>query len=64
MNRFFIFVLRAILGVVFAVVLTRFFYPGAGIVWVAGAAVGLVGLAYVTEYYRKQRSQAQGKVPD
>jgi hypothetical protein len=64
MNRFLIFVLRAILGVIFAVVLSRFFYPEAGIVFIAGMAVGLVGLAYVTEYYRKQRAEGRGKVPD
>ena len=55
MSAFYIFVIRAILGGFFAVLLTRFFYPKANIVGVIGFAIGLVGLAYITEYFRKRR---------
>jgi predicted Na+-dependent transporter len=50
-----IFIIRAILGAMFAVLLTRFFYPRASIAWVLALAVLLVGLAYVTESFRKRR---------
>jgi len=50
-----IFVIRAILGVIFAVLLTRFFYPKATMLGTAGFAIGLVGLAYITERFRKRR---------
>lgn len=52
MNRLFVFVLRVILGAIFGVILVRLFYPQAGVAWVIGAAVALVGLAYITEYFR------------
>jgi hypothetical protein len=55
LSAFYIFVIRAILGGFFAVLLTRFFYPKANIVGVIGFAIGLVGLAYITEYFRKRR---------
>ena len=54
-NRFHIFAIRAILGVVFAVLLTRFFYPQAAIVHMAGLAVIMVGLAYFSEYLRNRK---------
>jgi hypothetical protein len=53
--RFHIFAIRAILGVVFAVLLTRIFYQRAGIVHVAGLAVIMVGLAYFSEYLRNRK---------
>ena len=56
MNKGAIFFIRAVLGVVFAVVLIRIFYPGTHIGYVAGLAVGLVGLAYLFEYLRKRKS--------
>ena len=55
MSALVIFVIRAILGVLFAVLLARMFYPGANIIGVIGFAIGLVGLAYITEYFRKRR---------
>jgi len=54
-NRLHIFAIRATLGVVFAVFLTRFFYPQADIVHVAGLAVIMVGLAYFSEYLRNRK---------
>ncbi|MCU0613928.1 MAG: hypothetical protein MUD09_02460 [Desulfobacterales bacterium] len=55
MNRFYIFVIRAILGLMFAVFLVRFFYGEVMPVYVAGLAIFLVGLAYVFEYWRKKK---------
>ena len=62
MSAFYIFIIRAIMGVLFAVLLTRFFYPKAGIVGIMGFAIGLVGLAYITESFRKRKKGPQGKV--
>jgi len=51
-NRFYIFLVRAVLGAVFAVMLSRFFYPDASLVYVAGLGMFLVGMAYLSEYIR------------
>jgi hypothetical protein len=53
--QFNIFIIRAVFGAVFAVVLTRMFYGKVEIVYVAGLAVFLVGMAYVMEYFKKKR---------
>jgi len=55
MTQFNIFIIRAIFGAVFAVVLTRMFYGKVAIVYVVGLAVFLVGMAYIMEYFRKKR---------
>jgi len=52
-----IFVIRAVLGAVFAVILTRFFYPNAHIVYVMGLGFALVGMAYLLEYLRRRKSK-------
>lgn len=57
MTRFQIFVLRAILGIVFGVILSRFFYPEAPLVFVIGLVLMLVGLAYFTEYLRNRKKE-------
>jgi uncharacterized membrane protein HdeD (DUF308 family) len=54
-TQFNIFIIRAVFGAVFAVVLTRMFYGKVQIVYVVGLAVFLVGMAYVMEYFRKKR---------
>lgn len=56
MHKLTILVIRMILGVFFAVILTRFFFPGADMVTIAGVAVLLVGLAYVFDYLRFRRT--------
>ena len=56
MNQLQIFVIRAVLGAVFAVVLSRFFYPDANIFYVIALGIILVGLAYVAEYFRLKRT--------
>ena len=55
MKNFNIMVMRIILGVFFAVMLTRFFYGRVEPVWVVGLAIFLVGMSYVTEYIRNRR---------
>ena len=55
LQSFNIMVIRVILGVGFAVFLTRFFYGQVDPVWVAGLAIFLIGMSYVTEYFRKRK---------
>jgi hypothetical protein len=55
--KFNIFVIRAILGVVFAVILMRVFHPEFHMVYVGGFAIVLVGLAYLLEYWRKRKAE-------
>ncbi len=50
------FLIRLVLGVVFAVILTRVFYPGTDPFKVAGLAIVLVGLAYFFDYLRHKKS--------
>ncbi len=52
MNKFYVFVLRAILGLVFAVILSRFFYSQLNILYISGLFIFLVGTAYVLDYVR------------
>jgi len=53
-NRFQIFFIRAVLGGVFAVILSRFFYPEIRIPVVMGLGILLVGLSYVSEYFHNR----------
>ena len=55
MTRFHVFIIRAIIGAGFAVLLSRMFYPDANLVYVAGLGVILVGLAYFAEYLRNRK---------
>jgi len=55
MNRFNIFIMRAVLSVCFAVFLIRFFYGRVEPLYVAGLAIFLMGMSYVTEYYRSKK---------
>ncbi len=57
MTRFHVFIIRSVLGVVFAVILSRMFYPDTDIVYVVGLGIILVGLAYFVEYLRNRRKQ-------
>ena len=59
MTQFNIFIIRAVFGAVFAVVLTRMFYGKVEIVYVAGLTVFLVGMAYVLEYFRKRKKNTE-----
>jgi len=55
MNRFYIFLIRAVLGAALAVILIRLFFPGASPVLTAGLGIFMVGMAYVTEYFRNRK---------
>ncbi len=57
MTKFHIFVIRAVLGAVFAVILTRMFYGRIEIFYVAGLAIILVGLAYFAEFLRNRKNR-------
>jgi hypothetical protein len=50
-----IFIIRAIIGLVFAVIVTRMFYGRINIIYVALLAVILVGLAYFAEFLRERK---------
>ena len=55
MKNFSIIIMRVILGVFFAVMLTRFFYGRVEPMWVVGLAIFLVGMSYITEYFRNRK---------
>ena len=57
MNQLTIFVIRAVVGLAFAAIVTRMFYGRINPVYVVGLAVILVGLAYFAEYLRKRRKE-------
>ncbi|MBI5895924.1 MAG: hypothetical protein HZB24_07965 [Desulfobacterales bacterium] len=49
------FVIRAILGAVFGILLMRFFYPTAPLPFVVLLCAILVGLSYLTQYLRRRK---------
>jgi len=55
LTQFHIFIIRAIIGAVVAVVISRAFFGEIQIIYVAGLAVILIGLAYLAEYLRHRR---------
>ncbi len=56
MTRFYIFIIRLFLGAAFAVLISRFFFPDANLVYIAGMGIFLVGAAYLAEYFRNKKS--------
>jgi uncharacterized membrane protein HdeD (DUF308 family) len=52
-----IFIIRAIMGVVFGVILSRFFYPNAPLIFIILLCMILVGLAYLTQYLRQRKKE-------
>ena len=52
-----VFAIRAIAGLFFAVIISRFFKPDAGVPYIIGLAVILVGLAYFAEFLRKRKKR-------
>ena len=62
MSSLVIFVVRAILGIIFAILVMRLFHPDAGMVTVMILAVIFVGLAYIFESFRKKKNDPEGKV--
>ena len=55
MHWFILFFIRAVLGLAFAVLITRIFRGSIQLDYVAGLAVVLVGIAYVFEWVRKRK---------
>ncbi|MFZ5570926.1 MAG: hypothetical protein ACOZF0_10995 [Thermodesulfobacteriota bacterium] len=55
MHRFSVFLIRAVLGVMFAILLVRMFYPQKPIGYSIGLAAFMVGMAYYFEYIKKHR---------
>lgn len=56
MNQFLIFIVRAVFSGVFAVIIGRMFRPEAGMPFIGGLTVCLLGASYLFEYFRKKRS--------
>ncbi|MBU4186416.1 MAG: hypothetical protein KKI12_14375 [Proteobacteria bacterium] len=56
MTRFYIFIIRIVLGAAFAVLISRFFFPNANPVYIAGMGIFLVGAAYLAEFFRNKKS--------
>jgi len=54
-NQLSIFVIRAVVGLAFAAIITRMFYGRINPGYVVGLAVIMVGLAYFVEYLRKRK---------
>ena len=54
MTGFYIFLIRVAMAVVFAILVTRLFYPDAGMIKVMAVAFVLVGMAYIFESFRKR----------
>jgi len=50
-------VIRAILGLFFAVIITRFFYGRVEPLYIAGLAILMVGLAYFAEFLRQRKGR-------
>jgi pilus assembly protein TadC len=57
MPKFQILVIRLIVGLVIAVVMSRFFFGEITAVSVGGLMIFLVGMAYVTEYLRNRNKK-------
>jgi hypothetical protein len=49
--------MRAVLGAFFAVIITRFFYGRVEPLYVAGLAIFLTGMSYLTEYFRNKKKK-------
>jgi uncharacterized membrane protein HdeD (DUF308 family) len=48
-------IIRAVLGILFSLILWRLFYPQAPLAFVAGLCLVLVGLSYLVEYLRQRK---------
>ena len=57
MNPISIFVIRAVVGLAFAAIITRMFYGRINLAYVVGLAAIMVGLAYFAEYLRERRKK-------
>jgi uncharacterized membrane protein HdeD (DUF308 family) len=59
MNAIIILTIRAVTGIIGAVLITRFFHPKSGIVEIVGLAIFLVGIAYIIEAFRKRKKDRE-----
>lgn len=57
MTHWQIFIIRAIMGAVFGVILSKFFYPNAPLIFIIILCMILVGLAYLTQYLRQRKKK-------
>lgn len=57
MNPLSIFIIRAIVGLAFAAIVTRIFFGSIKPVYVLGLAIILVGLAYLAEFLRNRKDR-------
>ena len=57
MNQFSVFIIRAVVGLAFAAIITRMFHGRINPGYVLGLAIIMVGLAYLAEYLRKRRTK-------
>lgn len=57
MNQFQMFLIRAIIGLFVAVIITKMFTGIIHIPYIVGLAIILVGLAYFSEYLRQRRDK-------
>jgi hypothetical protein len=55
LNQIQMFIIRAVIGLFVAVVITRIFTGRIYIPYIAGLAIIMVGLAYFSEYLRQRR---------
>ena len=55
MPRYQVFIIRAIVGLGIAVVMSRFFFHRIDTMTVGGLAIFLVGMSYTTEYFRNRK---------
>jgi tryptophan-rich sensory protein len=55
-NPLLIFIIRAVLGILFSILVMRLFHPGSGMITIMIVAVILVGLAYIFESFRKRKN--------
>ena len=55
MNRLYVFIIRAVVGAMFAVLVTRAFYPRADLLHILALGMFLVGMAYLAEYFRNRK---------
>ncbi len=48
-------IIRIVMGVVFGIILARFFYPHAPLIFIISLCAALVGMAYLAEYLRRRK---------
>ncbi len=54
MNKFYVFLFRAVLAAVFAIIVSRIFFQDTSLIKVVGLGAALLGFSYLFEYIRKK----------